>query len=211
MPVQGNKYSTNFASLRGEIRRLIQNGLCEITKKDDIKMAWTADTFFRKVVQAEKVWLRGWPKSYPFTNFSVWSGGSSALREFHQRLVRKELVWEHVPADVLPTLDVISAAPSWIPKHLRRVGRSDIGKTREHRGKRRRYPRNGAKTPSIVDSTLDSDIEEYSDDGREVVIGQKRKRACYYKSAEIVEDSDEEGMELGCRSEAVDEIEEFSE
>ncbi|EPS92839.1 hypothetical protein FOMPIDRAFT_82866 [Fomitopsis schrenkii] len=183
------EYSTNFAGLRGEVRRLIREGLRAITGKDDMKMAWTMNTYFTDIVKAKGVWLQGWPRSYPFVDFSTKSGGIDSLRVLYQRLVRGELRWEHIPADVARMLDPVTAAPSWVPKDLQKVGRKDIGSTRKHRVKRPRYARSGAKTPSVIDSTVDPDVEEiemFTDDEIKEFVGRQRKRACQYKSAEFV-------------------------
>ena len=166
-----------------------------ITGNDSMKMAWTMNTYFTNIVKARGVWLRGWPRCYPFIDFSTKSGGIGCLRVLYQRLVRGELRWEAVPDGIMETLDPVSAAPSWVPKHLWKVGRKDIGSTRKDRVKRPRYERpNGAKTPSIIDPAVDGEeedrIELFSDDERKPFVGRKRKRACEYKSREFVRETD---------------------
>ncbi|EPT02465.1 hypothetical protein FOMPIDRAFT_1092518, partial [Fomitopsis schrenkii] len=79
---------------------LTKHVLGAITGKDDMKMAWTMNTYFTNIVKAKGVWLRGWPRSYPFVDFSTKSGGTDCLRVLYQRLVRGELRWECIPEDV---------------------------------------------------------------------------------------------------------------
>ncbi|KAH9916680.1 uncharacterized protein B0H18DRAFT_1124094 [Fomitopsis serialis] len=194
-------FSTRFTGMRSELRELITKGLREFTGKPGLEMVWTRDTFL-ELVKAERVRLRGWPTRIPFANFSKLPGAQKAVRELRYLWDRKELVWESIPDAEFPALDLVSALPSWTPKQPRKlnIGRSDIGSTRERRVTRARYPRSGAKTPAIVSSSLDSEIEDFSDEER--VTGRARKRVRReYKSAEYIADSDEAEP---------DEIDEFS-
>ncbi|KZT63113.1 hypothetical protein DAEQUDRAFT_783988 [Daedalea quercina L-15889] len=201
------EYSTGFASMRGQLRAKIAQGLDEITEGSELKpkMAWTPGAYFA-IVKQHRVRLRGWPKAFPFGNFSDLPHSTNIVRELHRLWDRKELAWEHVPDG--EELSLESSLPSWTLKGPS-TGRRDIGGTHRRPVKRARYPRTGAKTPVIVDSSLDSDIEDFTDE--EDRRAQKRRR-CEPKSAEYVESDAETEREEDSRvaTAEVDEIEDFS-
>lgn len=156
-------------------------------------MVWTARAYF-DLVKDKRVWLRGWPRTLPFGNFSRVPRSQMVVRELRRLWDRGDLAWEHIPEGQMMTLDVTSAVPSWTLAAAPRRSRSDIGSTHQRQASQPLYPRAGAKTPAIVDSALDSDIEESSEEGEraeKAVPVLLRKRAAF-KSAEYVEDSEAE-------------------
>lgn len=126
-------------------------------------MAWTPRTYY-ELVTKRRVRLRGWPRACPFGDLSYIPQSATVVPFLQQKWDRGEMVWECVPEGEILTTKSVLPPRTLLEARITNPGRRDIGGTHRRPVTKAKYPRASAKSPPFVDTSMDSDIDRFSED-----------------------------------------------
>ncbi|GBE86740.1 predicted protein [Sparassis crispa] len=188
-------YDSPLGKKRGELRRLIAEGLRRVTGVPHAEMFWTAREFYRFVAVRHSVLLDGWPDDVLFANLSTVRGGIRTLDRLLDLWNEGTLCFRRISDSEVLALNEASAAPGrYVERPRRTAGRPDIKKHRRRPitnplGLPRAKEKRGPKSPEfVVDSDDEPGVTVETQPVQEERVRKRRKRKLREpKSKEFIE------------------------